>query len=77
MKTTESPATSILWLTNLLQPVVSKCRLGVPLYMCRNSQTTPWRSVRKSAWIGGSAWKLSGGKMVSAQNFGTENPPPL
>lgn len=30
MKRTESPATSLLALTNTLQPVVRRCRLGCP-----------------------------------------------
>uniref|UniRef100_A0A0A9DZ91 Uncharacterized protein n=1 Tax=Arundo donax TaxID=35708 RepID=A0A0A9DZ91_ARUDO len=28
--TIESPATSFFWFTNVLHPVVSKCRRGVP-----------------------------------------------
>jgi hypothetical protein len=31
MKSTESPATSLLALTKTLQPVVSRCRLGWPV----------------------------------------------
>lgn len=40
MKSTESPATSLLALTNTLQPVVSKCRLGWPRKMCLNFHST-------------------------------------
>jgi hypothetical protein len=34
MKSTESPATSLLALTNILQPVVRRCRFGCPEMTC-------------------------------------------
>jgi len=40
MNSTESPATSLLALTNTLQPVVSRCLLGWPRKICLNFHST-------------------------------------
>jgi len=38
MKSTESPATSLLALTNMLQPVVRRCRFGCPEMTCKQQR---------------------------------------
>nr|GMD58263.1 hypothetical protein Iba_chr11fCG3890 [Ipomoea batatas] len=75
MKRTESPATSLLALTNTLQPVVRRKFQKLPRKICLNFHSTSCRSLAMSSWAGGVIVKSWGGKTFSAARRGTEKPP--